>query len=67
MDEILTEILNELKQIKVLLAPHDCSASNDSKTYKLTPYEKEWQRKNNKLKEGNNKCLIHKTLIQQFH
>ena len=52
MEKILTEILNELKQIKELLAPHDCSASNDSKTYKLTPYEKEWNKNTNWKKEN---------------
>ena len=41
MEEMLVAILNELKEIKELLAPHACRTSEDAQTYNLIPYKKE--------------------------
>jgi len=41
MEEMLVAILNELKEIKELLAPHAYRTNEDAQTYKLIPYKKE--------------------------
>jgi hypothetical protein len=40
ISELLFEILKELKEIKELLAPHACSTSEDTQTYKFIPYKR---------------------------